>query len=165
MRFEDLDERVENGRLVHDQRSGDLVVVDERHHRDAAVGDEQLERQLVGTSPDGSSIYVSGDVVGPLQEQACVIPVLEEPCPIPLPLLTPSAQENRTVVTIAYDGDTGARSWIAHFDDPGTVWDHNWADSTGKKAFATPDGSRLYLSVGGGVDGGPRSYGLLAYDV
>ena len=110
-------------------------------------GADYGEAYGVAVSPDGSSVYVTGNVVWREQKG----------CP----------RDDYT--TVAYDADTGEEKWVSRYNGPGHGFD--WA-----QAVATsPDGSIVYVtgesagvgSVFGCERGEPRTgqdFATVAYD-
>jgi hypothetical protein len=86
------------------------------HKDDAAVA--------VGVSPDGSTVFVTGQSAGST------------------PTFDPSFPVTDDYATLAYDASSGSQLWLARYDGPGNAFDSPWAmavSPVGTKVFVTGD--------------------------
>ncbi|MBI4728939.1 MAG: hypothetical protein HY775_05480 [Acidobacteria bacterium] len=86
----------------------------------------------IAASPDGTRVFVSG--------------------------WTPGSETDSDYATLAYDAESGARSWAARYNGPGNGWDRAYSLAVG------PDGARVYVTGGSYGSGSSSDYATLAYD-
>ncbi|MFN2544594.1 MAG: PQQ-binding-like beta-propeller repeat protein [Actinomycetota bacterium] len=105
---------------------------------DGSAGEHDVANAIAG-SPDGSTIFVTGESAGQPNQPACAA------C---------------DYATLAYDAATGKKLWLSRYQSP--LSSNGLSGSEGRALQVSPDGKRLYVT--GFSVGAASDYVTIAYD-